>query len=121
VKFFVEGGYYDSLEDIARLLLLAAEGNAAKAGIALRRAVKRGAYAGPKRRTSDDMLLLAARKIQLQARAKRKRCSDFTAIKKLAGPGWRTLYRKYQKRGLTLKQIALLYADHVSDKTTPTF
>jgi hypothetical protein len=121
VKFFVEGGYYDDLEGIARLLLLAADGNAAKASIALRRAIKKGVYAGPKRRTSDDMLLLAARKIQLQARAKRKQCSDFTAIKKLAGPGWRTLYRKYQKRRQTLRQIALLYADHVSDKPAPTF
>jgi hypothetical protein len=121
VKFFVQGGYYDDLEDIARLLLLAAEGNAAKAAIALRRAIKKGAYAGPKRRTSDDMLFLAARKIQLQARARKKPCSDYTAIRKLAGPGWRTLYRKYQKRGLTLEQIAFLYVDHISDKTTLTF
>jgi hypothetical protein len=132
VKFYIEGGYYDSLEDIARLLLLAAKGNATKAGIAFRRAAKKGVYAGPrafpaaikkgeKYRTSYDMLFLAARKLQLRARAKGKRWRDFTAIKKLAGPSWRTLYRKYQRRGLTLKQIALLYADYISDKTALTF
>jgi hypothetical protein len=124
-RYYVREGLYDSLEDVARLLLLAADADPAKAEVkakrALQAAIKKGAYAGPKRRTSDDMLFLAARKLQLQARAKKKRCGDFTAIKKVGGRGWRTLYRKYERRGLTLKQIALLYADHISDKTTPTF
>jgi hypothetical protein len=122
-------GYYDSPEDVARLLLLACDGNPFRAQIALRRAIKKGAYAGKKHGasasqlflTSDEQLFLVARKIQLQLREKGKRCGDFTAIKKLAGRNWRTLWRKYQRRGQTLKQIALSYADYISDKTAPTF
>jgi hypothetical protein len=118
--FCILGGYY-SLEDIARLLLLAADGSDVRAGRALRVAIKKGAFAKLKHSASDDMMFLAARKIQLQLRAKRKRCSDFTAIRTVAGRSWRTLYREYQQRGQSLKQIARLYADSISDKTTPTF
>jgi len=117
-QFCVLGGNY-SLGDIARILLLAA-GSETTANRALRAAIKQNRRP-LKRRANDDMLFLAARKIQLQLRAKGKRCSDFTAIKKLEGAGWRTLYRKYEKRGLSLKQIALLYVDYIGDKTTLTF
>src|SRR5262245_55036447 len=103
MKFFVQGGYYDTLEDVARLLLLAARGNQARANLALRRAIKAGVYTKLKKaRATDDMLFLAARKIQLKRRAAGKPCSDFTAIKE-TGRSWRTLYRKYEKRGQTLK------------------
>jgi hypothetical protein len=119
MKFYIPGGSYDSLEGVARLLLLAAKGNPARAQIALRRAIKAGVY-NP---VSDDQLFLAARQIQVQSLAKGKRCRDFTAIQKVAPNGWRTLWRKYQQRRprKTLEQIARLYAPYFSDKTTPTF